>query len=175
MKKSSLELFIHLLSLLSFLPLASCRTWKATPTEIVRDSVVIRTEYIERIDTGYIYIDREVQQSIGKDTTSTLENRFCISKAGITEDGSLFHSLETKPGNLPIPYKRTESRRDSIIYRDKEVQLPAPPPVVIEKQLTRWQQARLRGFWYLLAAAVMMAGWMCRKPLTKLFLRIIRK
>lgn len=185
MKKVNLELFIHFchgrtshaskgtvaVLLLALLSLASCRALKVTPTEIVRDSIVIRTEYVERIDTAYVTVERWSERAVVRDTVSVLENTYCITRAEVDADGWLIHSLATKPGKIPVPVTTVETSKDSIVYKTKYVKEPYP----VEKELTWGQQARLRGFWYLLAAAVLMAGWIFRKPLKKLLLRIIIK
>ena len=154
--------------------LTGCRGWRLVRTEALHttDSVVVRNVYRERIDTAYVTIEKWFQQVLA-DTTSTLENKYCISRVEITAMGMLYHTLETKPQQLPVPVTTKESVRDSIIYKEKEVPVPEPYPV--EKELTRWQQVRLHGFWYMLAALVLALIWICRKPLIKIFLRIVGK
>ncbi len=166
--------YIFLLLAFATAFLTGCRGWRLVRSESERskDSVVIRTEYIQRIDTAYITIEKWFQQVL-VDTTSTLENKYCISRAEITAMGMLYHTLETKPQLLPVPVTTTERARDSVIYKEKEVKVREPYPV--EKELTRWQQVRLQGFWYMLAALVLAVLWMCRKPLIKIFLRIVGK
>ncbi len=163
--------YIFLLLAFATAFLTGCRGWRLVRSEVERkmDSVIIRTEYRERIDTAYITIEKWFQQVLA-DTTSTLENKYCISRAEITETGMLYHSLETKPQQLPVPVKTTETARDSIIY--KKVPVPYPVEVKVEKELTRWQLMRLHGFWYILSALVLALVWICRKPLVKLFIRI---
>lgn len=158
--------------ILAFL-VSGCRYWKLASIEHERksDSVIIRTEYIERFDTAYITITKEIQQVL-EDTASVLENDYCISEARITPDGYLFHSLETKPQQKPVPVKTTEKVRDTTIYKEKEVYIKDPVPV--EREFTRWELVRLHGFWYMLAALVLALIWICRKPLIKILLRIIK-
>lgn len=165
--------YIFLLLAFATAFLSGCRGWRLVRSEGEwrTDSIVIRTEYVERIDTAYITIEKWIQQVLTRlDTTSTLENKYCISRAEITETGMLYHSLETKPQQLPVPVKTTETARDSIIY--KKVPVPYPVEVKVEKELTRWQLMRLHGFWYILSALVLALVWICRKPLVKLFIRI---
>jgi len=168
--KKALPLFV--LMVLMFL-VSGCRYWKLASVEHERksDSVIIRTEYVERIDTAYITITKEIQQVL-EDTASVLENDYCISEARITPDGYLYHSLETKPQQKPVPVKTTEKVRDTTIYKEKEVYIKDPVPV--EREFTRWELVRLHGFWYMLAALVLALIWICRKPLIKILLRIIK-
>lgn len=166
--------YIFLLLAFATVFLTGCRGWRLVRSDIERhtDSVIIRTEYRERIDTAYVTIEKWIQQIL-TDTTSTLENKYCISRAEITSSGMLYHTLETKPQQLPVPVTTTEVVRDSIIFKDNYIEVREPYPV--EKELTRWQLVRLHGFWYELAALVLALIWICRKPLIKIFLRIVGK
>lgn len=154
--------------------LTGCRSWRLVRLDEIgkTDSVIVRTEYIQRIDTAYVTIEKWIQQVL-TDTTSTLENKYCISSARITALGMLYHTLETKPQQLPVPVTTTEKVRDSIIYQDRYEYIKEPYPV--EKELTRWQLVRLHGFWYMLAALVLAIMWICRKPLVKLLIRVLKK
>ena len=149
--------------------LTGCRGWRLVRPEVVTktDSTVIRTEYIERFDTTYLTIVKEVQQAVS-DTASTLENEYCISEAEVTPDGKLHHRLETKPQQKPIPTKTIEKSSDTIIY--KKVPYPVPYPVEVEKELNWWQRFRLQCFWWVLAALLLALSWIFRKPLKKFIL-----
>lgn len=165
--------YIFLLLAFATASLTGCCGWRLVRSDEVRktDSVLVRTEYIQRIDTAYVTIEKWIQQVL-TDTTSTLENKYCISRAEITASGMLYHTLETKPQQLPVPVTTTEKVRDSIIYQDRYEYIKEPYPV--EKELTRWQLVRLHGFWYMLAALVLALIWICRKPLMKIILRVAR-
>ena len=155
--------------------LTGCRGWRLVRSDdemIMKDSTIVRMMYREWYDTTYVTITKEIQQVLA-DTSSVLENDYCISNAKITSDGFLFHSLETKPKQLPVPVKKTEAVRDSIVYI--KYPYPVPVPVEVEKELTWWQLVRLHGFWYMLAALVLAIVWICRKPLVKLFIRVLKK
>lgn len=52
---------------------------------------------------------------------------------------------------------RVEERHDTTFVEKK-----------VEKELTAGQKTKIRSFWWLLAAAVGLAAWTFRKPLTKL-------
>ncbi len=168
--KKTLSLFA--LMALMFL-VSGCRYWRLASVEIEhkKDSVIIRKEYIERIDTAYITITKQIQQVL-EDTASVLDNDYCISEAKITPDGFLYHSLETKPQQKPVPVKSTKTVRDTTIYKEKEVYIKDTVPV--EREFTKWELVRLHGFWYMLAAVVLALIWICRKPLIKILLRIIK-
>lgn len=173
MKTNLPKPYIFLLLAFATVFLTGCRGWRLVRSEETRntDSVIVRTEYVERFDTAYIIITEESQQVLA-DTSSVLENDYCISEAKITPDGLLFHSLETKPQQKPVPFKTTEKKTDSIIYRYRYRLIKDPVPV--QREFTKWELVRLHGFWYMLAVLVLSLVWMCRKPLIKLFLRIVR-
>ncbi len=82
--------------------------------------------------------------------SSRLENRYATSDARINLDGSLSHSLATKPQREPIPIDRPVEDRDSIVYRDRKVDVEKI--VEVERDLSWWQQTQIGGFWVLLAA-----------------------
>lgn len=89
--------------------------------------------------------------------SSHLENRYATSDARIRSDGSLYHSLATKPQKEAIPIDRPVVYRDSIVYRDRTAEKVVT--VEVERKLTWWQQTQIRGFWLLLAALAVAVGW----------------
>lgn len=122
-----------------------CRHLTTSTRDSVRVETVIRTEYIP--DTVFVEVPVERERQTVRDTTSHLETSFAVSDARINPDGALFHSLENKPQNRPVPTKKEVIYRDSIIYRDRT----NTEIVEVERKLTWWQQTKMRGFWVLLA------------------------
>lgn len=148
------------------LAVACCPCRKASvPT--VRDSVrvetVVRTEYVR--DTVLVEVPVEEKEQTVRDTTSHLETTFAESDAAIMPDGALHHTLRNKPQQHPAEVETKVVYRDSVIYRDRI----KTERVEVERELTWWQQTRLRGFWLLLAAVV----WLLRKPVVDLVRRLI--
>lgn len=76
------------------------------------------------------------------------------SDARINSDGTLFHSLATKPHREPIPIDRPVHYQDSIVYRDKLVK----EVIQVERELSWWQKTQIKGFWLLLAAFIALCG-----------------
>ena len=74
-----------------------------------------------------------------RDSSSHLENDYALSDARILADGSLFHSLETKPRTDTLAREVGVQVRDSIVYREKVV----PHVVSVEKELNWFAQLRL--------------------------------
>lgn len=151
----------------------SCGTQrKALDTE-TRDStrVVVRTELVERIDTVYVELPRQVERVVTRDTSSRLENDYAVSEASI-EAGFLYHSLETKITKIPLPVKNTQERRDSSSYMSKSEHKKEIEFVTVEKPLTAWQKFRLNGFWILVAIIVGYVAWKNKKKLLALILKL---
>lgn len=153
---------IILLAVMTATGCCPCRK-AAVPT--VRDSVrvetQIRTEYVR--DTVLVEVPAEEKAQTVRDTTSHLETTFAESDAAIMPDGTLYHTLRNKPQQHPAEVETKVVSRDSIIYRVKTEH------VEVERDLTWWQQTRLRGFWVLLAVVV----WLLRKPVVELVRRFI--
>lgn len=99
---------------------------KAPPSqsEVRRDSVY--TKVVERTvykrDTVRIHVPQQVAVAEVKDSTSRLENDWAVSTAHVYRDGTLRHSLETKAGPRPIETETPIVYRDSIVYKDREVE-----------------------------------------------------
>lgn len=153
--------------LLAVMMAIGCCPCRKASVPSVRDSVRIetqvRTEYVK--DTVIIEVPTEEKAQTVRDTTSHLETSFAESDAAITPDGALRHTLRNKPQNKPVEAETKVIYRDSIIYRDRI----ETERVEVERDLTWWQQTRLRGFWVLLAVVV----WLLRKPVVELVRRLI--
>ena len=124
---------------LLFLALASaCSTVRQLPST---DStkVEVRTETVFEKDTVFVELPRVVERVVVQDTTSHLENEFALSDARISA-GVLKHSLETKPVKMPAVVDKQIVYRDSVVFRDRVQTVTVEVP----RQLTGWQQAKLR-------------------------------
>lgn len=132
-----------------------------------QDSIHVETrkivEYIH--DTVFIEIPAQSERNHTQDSTSHLENDYAKSDARIEQDGSLFHSLETKPQKKPVPVERPVEYRDSIVYRDRKVKVAVP----VERELTWWQQTQIKGFWI----AIIIVIFTSRKKIFSLIRRYI--
>lgn len=162
-----MERLIGVIVLLGLL-LAGCGTAHRAVKAEARDSVriEIKTEVVETIDTVYVGIPEQVEKIITMDTVSVLTNDYAVSEARI-DGGTLRHSLATRQRTVPVPVKRVSERRDSIIYRDKEVAVEKPVPV--ERRFSAWEALRLRSWWWLVALLL----FAYRKPILALARRFI--
>lgn len=111
----------------------------------VRVEIRTRTEYVR--DTVIREIPAISEAITTRDTASHLENFYAKSDARINSDGTLFHSLATKPQKEPISIDKPIIYRDSIVYRDKVVK----DIVQVERELSWWQKTQMKGFWILIA------------------------
>lgn len=150
--------------------LTACGTSRKLTTvqsDSVRVEVVKTVEYIH--DTVTVEIPAQIAERTTRDSSSHLENDYAVSDARINGDGTLYHDLRTKPQRKPVPVRVPVVRKDSIVYVDKQVEVP----VMVEKDLTAWQQFRLKWFGALAALSIALAAWTLRKPLLNLIRRFI--
>lgn len=146
---------ICFLTLITSFLLCACSTQQKLPTPTIQETtnrnVDVKFEKVFVHDTTYIEIPAQTAERTTQDSTSVLENDYAISVACINEDGTLFHSLNTKPQKKPVPVDKEIERKDSIIYVDKLIK----EPVLVEKELGRWEKTCISWFPYLLVAMIL--------------------
>ena len=100
-----------------------CRHLTSSESKTGIDSTNIH--YQERVilvpDTVFVDIEQQTSERTAKDSTSHLENDYALSDARINADGSLYHSLATKPQAKPVPIEKKIVYRDSVVYRNRIV------------------------------------------------------
>lgn len=161
----------HIIYIIMLLILLSgCKTQKSSVnTEPITNTIVeTKTEIIYVPDTIFVEIPEQKAERTTQDSTSFLENTYATSEARINPDGSLFHNLNTKPQEIPVEKPAKVIKVDSLVYVDKKI------PVYIEKELTWWQETRLKGFYWLFCILVVIVMIMLRKPIASLIGRVIR-
>lgn len=99
----------------------------------------VRTETVYVTDTAYIEIPAQTAERTTEDSTSHLENDFALSDARINPDGTLFHSLETKPQSKPVEFQKPIITNDSIEVRYKT----RTRTVEVERKLTKWEKFKM--------------------------------
>ena len=119
---------------------SSCRTGKVVVVE-AKDSVRVeeRVREIKVTDTLFVAVPMQKESTTVRDSTSHLENDYAVSDARIMIDGSLYHSLETKPRTDTLTQELSVQAKDSIIYRYKL----NTKVVTVEKPLGWFSQMRL--------------------------------
>mgnify|MGYP000204271205 CR=1 FL=1 len=126
----------------------SCRTGRQVVVVEARGSVRVeeRVREIKVTDTLFVEVPAQSAERTTTDSTSHLGNDYAVSDARLMIDGSLYHSLETKPRTDTLTQELSVQAKDSIIYREKVI----PQVVTVEKELSDWQKIQIRGFWIFL-------------------------
>lgn len=164
---------VYLIALIAiFSTMQSCCK-KFYPPSIVetKDSVRVETKLIIKTEKDTVYIEVPAQSSerTTQDSTSHLETDFATSDARIQDDGSLYHDLRNKHQKRPAETEKQIIYRDSIIYKDREVEVPIP----VERELSWWEQTAIKWFPYTLAALLAVLVFIFRKPIFALIRRFI--
>ena len=144
-RNKTVSLITFAVALLLF---SSCRTGRQVVVVEARDSVRVeeRVREIKVTDTLFVEVPMQKESTTVRDSMSHLENDYAISDARIMIDGSLYHSLETKPRIDTLTQELYVQVRDTTIYREKVI----PQIVTVEKGLSDWQKIQIRGFWIFL-------------------------
>lgn len=169
--------------LIPLLVLTSCHTNKQAQTLppapiVLSNSDSVRVETI--IKTEYVPVRVEVpvpQQSVSnivfETDTSHIETDIAESNAWIRPDGTLYHDIINKnvklSGEAYVPQTTTENNNEAV--KTKEIPVPQPYPVYVEKSLSKSEQFKLSAFWYLVGATLIAGAYIFRKP----FLKLVRK
>lgn len=140
-RKASLVISLLFLFIAIVLLCSSCRTGQRLVVVEARDSVrvVERVREVRVVDTVLVQVPPQREVVTVRDSSSHLENDYALSDARILADGSLFHTLETKPRTDTLAREVGAQVRDSIVYREKVV----PQVVSVEKELNWFAQLRL--------------------------------
>ena len=119
---------------------SSSRTGKIVVVE-GKDSIRIeeRVREIKVTDTLIVEVPAQSAERTTADSTSHLENDYAVSDARVNPDGSLSHSLETKPRTDTLTQELSVQAKDSIIYREKVV----PKIYPVEKALNWFVRMRI--------------------------------
>lgn len=153
--------------------LCACGTQRKLATTTIQETnnSNVEVKYIKEFvhDTTFVEIPAQTAERTTPDSTSHLENDFAVSDAKINSDGTLSHSLKTKPQKKPVPVDREIERRDSVVYVDRLVKVPVP----VERQLTFWEKNSIRWFPYLVGAVLVLLCLVFKKPLLALVRRFI--
>ena len=134
-----------------------------SPKIIYKTETVIEYRDREIHDTTTFEIPVEIEKIVTKDTISHLENQFAKSDARVS-DGLLYHSLESIPQVIKVPY---EIHVTDTLYKESQV---IEKEIEVEKPLSWWQKFRMNAFWWLILGVVLLLVWTFRKSILKLFI-----
>lgn len=140
--------------------LASCSTARFQPVQ--RDSTVVRYVDSLRIRDSVVLVSIPTESSsqiVFASDTSHLETSIAESDAWTDESGRIHHTLNNKsterfPAIVPV-YDRARTL-------DTKQKITITKTIEVEKELTWWQNFRLKGFWIL---AGLVAVWVIFKVL----------
>lgn len=173
---------LSVIMLLALLLLAGCRTTKPSTSlpVIVYNTDSVRTEIVEKIIVDTVFINvpvpAESTSQVVKDSTSHLETSIAWSDAWLNPDGTLGHNLHNKkvslPAEIPVQHKEKETNNNKAQY--KEVPVPYPEYVEVERDFTAWEKFRLNSFWYLVGGLAISLVWIFRKSLFSALIRLFR-
>lgn len=165
------------------LALVSCKTQKAAQaplppvilnnTDSVRVETTIETTY-EPVDVA-LDLPQQSETNVTPNDSSHVETDLAFSDAWI-ENGILHHLIKNKPGQLKgtafTPHTTETSNKDAVKIR--EIPVPEPYPVEVERELTLMEQIKLATFWYLVGAVIVSLSFIFRKPFFMVLRKIIR-
>ena len=136
---------------------ACAPTKKVVPAVDRVDSIVIVKEKVVYVhDTIPYEIPSQSASNVTPVGYSFLENDFAWSTADVDSCGVLTHVLETKDRKIYIPIVRDSVVRDSIVYREKVMNVPYP----VERKLTWWERLRLDIFPVLIIVIIVENTWL---------------
>jgi len=154
---------------------ASCSVlrnyFKEVETVVVhdtKDSLIIRDRVIH--DTLAVPVPVYVEKNVTPNDSSHLENPYAVSDAWV-EDGLLHHTLRTR-GQMEVPVDIPVS--DTTAIHSENNTTTHTEKVYVEKDLNRWQKAKIGAFWWLLAGLAAALAWIFRKPLGGLFTKLLK-
>lgn len=160
----------------------ACRTTRpAMMPEVVtiheRDTVTVET-IIEKTltpDTVFVEIPAQTAERTTADSLSFLENDFAMSSARINPDGTLFHTLMSKPGKLPVEVMTPTTNTTTNAERIREIEKPVPVcvPVEVERKMTWWERMFIKSAPWLFALLIAACVYIFRTPLTNFARRFI--
>lgn len=174
MKKLSYIIVIYYLA--ACLMFGGCAAHKKLATQTnISDSTRVEIRYYEvhLRDTLFITLPSQSVERETSDTSSHLETQYASSDARINQDGTLFHSLESKDTPFPVPTEYKVIYKDSIVYRDNTGLLTNTE--YVQRELSEWQKWQMRSFWILLSVILAALVYRFRHKFRKHILAIVRR
>ena len=172
----------HLLFIFLLLLFASCHSSRqAFPSvpvvlnnqDSIKETTVVKTIYVPV--TVEVPIPQQSESIVTAADTSRVETDIAFSDAWINEDGTLYHAIENKPvtytAETYVPQTTTDHNIEAI--KTKEIPVPQPYAVEVERKLTLMEQIKLSSWWLLLIISLFSISYIFRNPLYKLVRKII--
>lgn len=172
----------QLLFVIPLMLFASCHSSKqAIPSEpvilnnqdSVRETTVIKTVYVPV--TVEVPIPQQSETKVSAADSSRVETDLAVSDAWINEDGTLYHSIKNKPmsftAEVNVPQRDINHQVETV--KTKEIPVPQPYAVEVERQHTLMEQIKLSSWWLLLIITLFSVGYIFKNPLYKLVRKIV--
>lgn len=170
------------LSLIFFciLILSGCATQRhiattTTQNDSMNTVIKVGTRIEYKTDTMFINIPMQTAERTTLDSISFLENDYATSEARITNDGSLFHNLNTKPQKKPVEVQTPTYHKDSVRVEYKNREVEKEIPVEVERDFTWWEKTCIKWFPWSFIMLILAVCFHFRMPLwnfiKKLFLK----
>ena len=141
---------------------AGCGVSRVTGSNSAENTSVRIIEHTELVPVEVeVPIPTIVEKVSTRDTLSHLENQYALSDARISRNGTLYHSLETKPQQIKARTEVKIEYRDSIVYKDRMVE------TTIEKPLSRWERVKINLGGYALGVCLLALLALAAKLLLK--------
>lgn len=172
----------YLISML-VMTLAGCKAQQQSPTTLppvvlnnldsVRVETIINTVYVP-VEVA-VDLPQQSESNVTPDDSSHIETDLAFSDAWI-ENGILHHIIKNKPGQLKgesfVPQTTEQTNKEAV--KIKEIPVPKPYPVEVERELSLMEQIKLAAFWYLVGAVIVSVCFTFRKSLFTALRKIIR-
>lgn len=139
----------------------------------VRETTVIKTVYVPV--TVDVPIPQQSEVKVSAVDSSRVETDLAVSDAWINEDGTLYHSIKNKPLSLTteVNVPQTAINHQIEAVKTKEIPVPQPYTVEVERKFTFMEQIKLSSWWLLLVISLFSIGYIFKNPLYKLVRKII--
>ena len=144
-----------------------CRNLVNDTQTVDRDSTdtKVKIEIVYVPDTVFVEIPEQKAERTTADSTSHLENDYAKSDARINPDGTLYHSLETKPQEKPVEFQKPIEKKDSVVTRYKYIK--NTKTVTVEKKLSWWEQLKIDYGGYAITIILIVVGFIVFKVVRK--------
>lgn len=165
------------------LAFVSCKTQKAVqvplPPVILNnaDSVSVETTTETTYEPVDVALDlpQQSETNVTPNDSSRVETDLAFSVAWL-ENGILHHLIKNKPGQLKgtVFTPHTTEKSNKYAVKIREVPVPEPYPVEVERELTLMEQIKLAAFWYLVGVVIVSIVFIFRKSFLTVLRKIIR-
>ena len=151
------------------LMMTSCCVCKPLPEQtVIRDSVAVHIKDSLSVRDSVVFVQMPVENSqniLPETHRSKLETSLARSEAWVDSLG-LHHTLENKAKPIEVHVPVTDHYTEVDTGHSETTTHTITQEV--EREFTWWEKVRLRAFWWLAGAVLLLLVWTFRKPIIKL-------